>query len=1185
MYPSVRATIRDWRLDFGEELFVKNAALGGVNVGDDYYDQSVGATVWGDAQIHPLSPYGRLLQMSTPAAWLSGGSGTLYRRYVEGLELSGPSSWVYSEIGTPEGCDIRGYTKVGLLPLDTDHYWEFWYVDAADGMAKCCQYRTDLGNWASEPEEYRDYSDYASVAFFPMSYGTDTVGTYSRLMVVAVDPPFLNYKIIRYYHPGGSPWVALEMARTVMRPEILPLDAQWAGIGEAAGGSDWGWSHDADNRALVMNMGGDRAMSMVYDADSTHGSSDPFEILPSSEWGDMRCRVSGVNTVNGRIWATVERWAVGTDDIPYAGHTCLVSSGNGADWRDEGYVTDAPVRGKPIMVPGGDYLYIVGNASVIRAPACAQVGSDPDSMKYLLTELEAMNINYSGPGSAHQMTLKVIKTTDPYQVQAITPFLEAGNEVTIELGADGEYANYAKGTIVDVTEVNEQEASYWNVTCLGLLSKAIGAMSYKPMGARMYEGPYSLYSTFTLDNDLPRLTLAPKTGEWVNRGGSFYNERYSLYCKKPGRAILPHLIRSTSLMMRSTFMPTVSFEGVYVLLWYKDEDNYLKAGMRRCTYPPIAPWYWEFYVELVQDGEVQSNEPYFTGLNHLPVNIWYTVHASITRNELKVRFHPGGPDMTYAEWQIINGEDEDPPCDWFDWGPEIEFDDIDWIYSENFPPKAYSIGFEVEGFKLGTYEGALAYGNVDASGASWIQDNSYSSYPSSVIGAWLIVSGYERQVVSRSGSKLYVKPDFPAPPAVGSAYGVYPRAADGPLLPGCIFSDLFVYTGEHPWTTGLVMGNMLELAGLTPDESVRPVINVGPLQYATEDQYVHGSIDLVAEVAGPGYSSNPVIMYLWASGTQVDNEYHFSAYKLEIERHESNLYRVQSLGSGTSPYATETLIARHDNLADLSGYETGMNNTIRVIANVDYIAVYAGAELVTAFPLIDAMPGGYVSVESPLSVGGQAWIMEFREVVDSFIWDSGTPLSGALGRLLQGRRVKFIENGDGEIGVSRFEGDYGEILYGWVYIRPLMTELKQGSTIQNRPSIIGVEGARDRVYVLDRDLARRGVSNYERVDNPSITGGPLEALADAHREMVTRKGRAIPKQFSLSSPDPSIMLEDWFEDHEGTIHTIDSLSVSMAGGLDQTTLQFVVTTRMREELVTRAYWDSGYTYNSGKEYG
>ena len=1151
-YPSVRATIRKSRLDFGGALHVKSVALAGDSVGDDYHDQSVGPVIWGSAAVHTESPY-QMLQLISPAAWNTGGSEYLYRRLVD---LEGTENWNYEQITGPSGVSFKGLTKIGMMPLpETPYVWLVYYVDASDGKMYREKYNSQTGAWSYKSVGGLDLGDCVSAAVYPFFYRDPLEGLLGEdyVVVASYTPPFLKYAIY-FYDQVYDRWTGYIYSRTDLQAEMNAVDVQWSGLGIAQGGNDWGWSHDEDNRALVINVG-DRAMSIVIDWDSTHGGSDPFEILPSSEWGNMRCRISGCANINGRMWGVAQRWAVGTDDIRYAEHTSLVSSGNGADWRDEGYVIDIPVRGVPLMKPGGDYLYIVGNASVARARACSQIGEDPGDLKRIIYELDNMAVSFAGPGSTHQINLSAVDVDGGDLADFLTP----GNEITVEIGANGVYGNYVTGELVDITKAESQEGDRYNLLCLGKLARAIGSMSYRPMGARMYEGPYSLYSTFTLDNGLPRLTLAPQTGEWINYGVAKHG-RYSLYCKKPGVAILPHLLSSNSFITRITFKPTVSFEGIYFILWWEDENNYAKIGIKR-TY---LPWEWGLSITVVQDGVEEIKEG--STIDHLLVDEWYTMTMAVFGNSVKLWFHSGMPGETDPEKEK-NGS--------------YSISGLGFTLSEGFPPKSYQIGLEVEDFVLGTWEGSIDYGTVDSSGSSYIQDDS-QNFGSDAVGNWLVVSGYERQVVSRTATRLYVTPDFPAPPAPGSAYSVYPRFEDGPMLPGAIFSDFFLYTGEHPWTVGLILGNMLELAGLTPDESVRPVINLVPLAQATDDQYISGHIDAVIEAAGPGFSSNPVIMYLWASSTEIDNQYQFSAYKLVVESAETSLYFVQSLNSGTLPYGYETLIARHPNLVRLSLPGQGLYNTIRVLANTNYIGVYAGAQLLTAFPLDDVIPGGYVSIETALSPGGQAWMMEFREVIDSFIWDSGIPLSGALQRLLQGRRVKFIENENGEIGVSRFTGDWGEIVGGPPVIP--VTSKNTGSTIQNRPAVIGVEGAVDRAYILDRELARVGVSSYERVDNPSIIGGPLDVMADAKREMDIRRGQSRPAQYQLYMPDPSLMIENWWTDDEGVRRTINSINMALQGGLDQMTVSFSLSTRGDGETPEPALWDTAL-FDSGEEYG
>jgi len=198
--PTVRATLRRLRLDFGSTLYHDNDGhvIDGVHYqGDDYNDVPGGyRVVWGDSCISSVSPHSKV-RLICKAAWTQGGSSTWYVSRTTG------SGWSLSAISASNPT-VGQYVRIGIYPAggvadSSESFW-VWYID-------------DLGDL------YRKKLTYTigTAAIHPVSA--------SEAILVAYNDPYLWVKYLYYdgdWDGVSSDWVVH------MSDDLIFSDAHWS---------------------------------------------------------------------------------------------------------------------------------------------------------------------------------------------------------------------------------------------------------------------------------------------------------------------------------------------------------------------------------------------------------------------------------------------------------------------------------------------------------------------------------------------------------------------------------------------------------------------------------------------------------------------------------------------------------------------------------------------------------------------------------------------------------------------------------------------------------------------------------------------------------------------------------------------------------------------------------------------
>lgn len=713
---------------------------------------------------------------------------------------------------------------------------------------------------------------------------------------------------------------------------------------------------------------------------------------------------------------------------------------------------------------------------------------------------------------------------------ALTDLMEAGNELSVELGSEGQsYGDYCKALLVLPQRDEFFADDVVQLQGVGYMGRILGGIAYKPVAAKVYDGPYRLHSRFEFDNGSARLTVRQVSGTWVAERLAELG-RHVLHCKKPDAiALVPQSIVSQNVIFRIAFKAAVSIEGVYLIFWYGDEENYWFAGVKD-----------DAGTQKLRIYRVSGGSATQKATNTLPSNLtvgnWYTMYLELRPGRVRV---------------YLKNTDS------YDFSTYHATASYTTTGETDGPPETYHMGLGVESF--GGWEGAESQGTVTGSDYDYLEDTG-ASFTSAVVGKWVRCRSQDRQIVDYTTTKLYIQPSWSDNPVVGDEYGVYPESAkDGPQ---CYFKELWLCEGVIPWTVDDVADSILALSGVERS-AVYPDTAVGTLSSGAVQM---NDVDLAVVSA-----ANPVSVALWASTTATTGPSAYSGLVLSIYGATTLLQSVEGKGSATEPYQTTTTVARHHNAVQVP---TGVSRRFRIQASKDGIVVSCNGHFLTAFPTYGFWTGGWVA----RNTGDTATTTEFREILDSFIWDSGQTASTTLARLLRGRRAKVLERCDGSVAISRFDSALGD---AGTYSTPV-TRLGTGQRGTELVSLIEMVGAEERVFLIDETAARKSLV-FTREDNPTIES-QQDGLKEARKLAILGRQRFAPGSVALYAPDPGLELEDGFT-VGSTDYIVESVSIAWE---DNPRFEVHIRARPAPPAAVTANWgtDAGdCDYDDGTEYG
>ena len=1100
--PRATIEVRRMRLDFGNALCHYNdgAVLTGTAIGDDAKDENQARPIWGDS----VAQGQVFVRVVSPMGWGDSASNELYVSRAQDVD-----EWALAALLTTSAPTFASRVRLGLFPAGTSpESYYVWGLDANNDLVRCTlQYSGGAWSW-TDATTAEDIGSVSGAAVHPVSENS--------AIIVAYDDPFLK---CRYATWSGAAWTLSDWYVLAASDQMVWSDAHWSDA-EALPG-------DSERIVIAYNTSTwGTALSVVFDT-VTGIYGVPRDVLPSTEeWGSLRVWVSGLTVVNGRVWAVTTREAVTAQLVPMIHHVALVFTTDGINWSDDDFVSVSALRGK-LLAPDPfdttfDRVYVVGNASVATSVATLKVGYDNPDLLHTLTQAHSVGISHGGPSSVPEITVEAM--VDSTEDDTWLALIEPRSQVTVELGAEGYTPQLmATGTIMDQAEEKAFVRDTLAVRSLGQMSRILGGESYMPITAKVWEGPYYLYSDFQMEaSGLAQLTVRQVTGTWVTERIPDV-PHYVLWAKAPGIALLPQSIRERGFIFRFAFQARVAIEGLGAVFWYEDELNYWWAG-------------------LYNEGDSTKLEI------RKVVNGGSTVVSAVTATgsaveEWETMFLQVRPGYVRLSWMHNDTYAFDAPDE------VVEYDLLESGETEA-PPAEFHVGFYLEGFE--GIEGADKSGTVTDSDTYWLEDTA-QTFEASDIGSWVKVGDEDRRIVAYETNRIIVNPGWGADLEVGDEYGIYPEERkDGPR---CYIREMWFCEAALPPTVDEVTDGILALAGCERDNSM--FTGTAVAVSGSADAEVLGDLDI--EVLGDQVKLS---LFFWCGHYVSTGENAFGGYLVDLHEDTVLLSKVNALGASSPPYQSYTNIAYHPSYV---AAPASVERTMRVIASKDLLVVACDGQFITAFPNLGYGPEGYVMRSAVYSTS--ATRREFMDVVDSYAWDAATNAASALERLLQGRRAKIVELADGSIGVSRFEeprSDLGEYDVQVVAV-------KAPRNVEQLLPVIECVGAEVTAFWLDPEVARYGLK-YRRMDNPTVWSRE-HAIREAKRASELGLARYNAGEVLLYAPDPDAALEKEFE-VDGVEYIVDSVQMSFSQSEKGPGLACQI--RARKKPVEKAVetWDS-----------
>lgn len=403
--PRAKITLRRMRLDFGDTFLRTYGTIGTTAVGDDYYDRDY-HIIWGDSCVQGE----RIFRLNSVAAQ-GVTTGIMYRAQ------DNVSTWGMTYLAAYE--NVLARCRIGVYPLSNGSY-RVWYANAGSDVKIADLNPSD---WAWTPVTATGVAiTNSGLALHPISA--------SEAIAVWYEDPCLYCQYLKW---NDIDWSGSGVVHVIiMSDSLVWSDAHWSDAEYVPGSNT--------KVSVVVNITAwGSAHSLVYNK-TTDIWSQTREVMPSTEeWGNLRVWVSGLSTINNRLWAVTTRTPVGSRDIGMAYHVSLLSSVNGVHWMEEDFVTTSALRGKLHYIAGKNYCYIVGNASVARAGATYKLGTDIENgkdwagndqlQKYVLAEGCNFAFTHAGAGSVPEITIQSFGTLDDLSI------LEPGVDIHVEIGA------------------------------------------------------------------------------------------------------------------------------------------------------------------------------------------------------------------------------------------------------------------------------------------------------------------------------------------------------------------------------------------------------------------------------------------------------------------------------------------------------------------------------------------------------------------------------------------------------------------------------------------------------------------------------------------------------------------------------------------------------------------------------
>lgn len=1112
--PVARATLRRLRLDFGDKPLIQSLSIGGTSRSDDSQDDEFGEYVWGDSCVHGTSPYA-LVRCISEAAWSNTPGSKAYWLSRKTGDTLTPSEWDYAA-GPSSPVTWGERFRLGLCPASSPDVYYLWFFDASGDIRRGTLTWSSGWTWTATSIA-GEVPGFAGAAVHPISE--------TEAMILGYDSPVLWLVPVEL---SGGVWTIGTKHILYLTEDLTYVDAEW---------SDAEVSPADSNIVVVMISLGvwGRAFTVRYDRTADIVSQE-FEVFPSSqEWGNIKAKCCSLATHNGRLWAINTRQPVASQGTPMAYHVTLVSSPDGLHWRDEYFVAQEPIRGKLLYRSGNNYCWIGGNASVAYALATNRLGYDNANAKLTVSEGYSFQVQIPGISASPSLSVSTIHEDDALFTSGLW---ETGNELVVEVTDRrvGTYSEVARGQVFRPLRDRFFAQDTGILDAVGYLNRLVGTMAYVPSAAKAYDSPYTLFTNFQFDNGMPRQSLSTVKGT-VSVERSPTQKHYMLHMTKPPAwSTVPRSMTCTSFTLRMSFRPEVSFEGVFFLIYYEDEDNFWQAGVQ------LIGSVHKLVLRQNKGGEWVSPDWATQTLGtKLAVGQSYSMFLYSRPGEIRLMLKTGQKDYDFETGTT-----------------SLVFDST--TMTDPFPSK-YHCGVYLE--EWDGWEGAYKTGTVADSDYLELTANS-SPFVAGDVGNWLLCTEQSRQVSAfKNADTVYVDPAWSDRPKAAAEWGLYYKdAKDGPEV---WIEEIFAHEGVMGWSVDDIADSILELSGVTRDKSVWTSGTI-PALGATSPTVRYFDVEMYIP------SGSACNLWFWLTSRTNTGVSAYSGLRCNLDKANDfvTLYQIEGLGSGSTPYQETTTLASHKSAIPIPD---SADLTVRFQATPEGLTVSICNRFVAAFPLTRT-PGGYIARGT--AAGVTCTIREFPTQF-SMMWDATESASAALSRLLQGRRAKMIERIGGEVAISRFDSPLGTL-------GTYSTSLVQVSNLRDDEvlySLVEMVGAEETAFHLHKDAARH-MLRYIREDNPTLETQE-EAHQEARRSAALSYERATGLQVVHHTFDPAAEPEDTFT-VEGSDYIVERLSFGFLMDTGIPTLTSLTEARLAPSTKVVAKYDNSDLYNSGKVY-
>jgi hypothetical protein len=1125
--PILEATVRQTRLSFEDDDGKPWPINYNITIDEtEYGEESFGKKIWGDVSAQKR----HIARAFSLAAVIKEYSPVWYMGHYGKITSLGDfsTSWEYNLLPDPGTGPLvcMASCRIGLSPHDgcNDRHY-VWYINEHRMLCRdVIKWDEDEGRW----EWYVWYNHADELMPIADTYAVLPVDNNKEKCVVlsAVDG-WIQYT---YCTCDENKVWNVRTTRTLWHGE--DVKTWWIYFSDLTSGDG--------ELILTLNLADHGAAHAFLLNTSSNIMSHPMPILgggiDDSGYRNLPC---GLSKYNDRRWLVSSRAIEGSEGFPYAPHMAIASTDpthDGRHWMDGDFIGEHTCFGKlvysELMADEEDpqYCYVVGNATVYRAPVTTKLGYDNPLLKHVVEEATSWELQVPPAGGASTVQSNWMNSANVISDLADAGLLVPDNELEIRITVAGQDQNdpdawlpLFKGYLSNWQRTYgysglDTYGDQFSNRGIGPIYRLTGEGAYHPPGGRTYDGPTPWYSNFTTkDGNYGRSSISSRYGAWAPLGGEGKISQFVIQGmpdpdRMAGIALIPRRWTAREFIMYCRIKFKQSVQGGYFVFFYKGSEDYWLAG--------VVPVYnesteeWDVKLVVYQKNGGKWHLKASTSTLSLSIDAWYKLYMRVSLEEIECFIHeaPYDYDMKLNSSDLIGS---------------IAYKYLAISGEEPSLPTTYHVGLGCRD-RL-DFTDADTHGYVSEAYEREIQDIT-KSFGHDVVGMWVAVKYdfqhthwgkiidfreelYEREDGTKHYIALSLDTVFPEIPTIGCSYGIY----DEPIVAHILVDDLGFCDGKLPWTVGDIAQDVLVTSSVerAPYDDTRLSSDLATRELDLRSQYSDSKeVELQFHTAHTeGATSGMVIDY------DPDNALFPDAPRLG--------YTVKA-----EPHSTWYITHYMPSM-----YKYPLNtrkwSDWRILVFEDTVLVYIDGRLANCYWDIGSSGSGYI-----IQSDDRTWERHsFGAFQGALSWTRDEPANTVLARLLRGRRAKLVETPDGKIELSTFESK--QSIGQWK--TPVV---QRGIMEAPRPGIIGMVGAEVQAFYLEPELSRRSL-RFRQSENPTVVT-EAETLAEAHLVSKLAEEQASGENAVLQIIDPGVCLERTVYFSESDLYIVDAYSFAYA---------------------------------------